>query len=226
MLDRIYAYTVLNIKSLLKDKISFIWSITLPLVMFALNFAEIQNENDMVYWWVYILVCSYVFGIGLYVMELKEEGSIKTIFSIYNSSWALFWGNLMTQVIYSCICIFIFDCVVVILKDFSLKIIGIQSIKSIILCIPFAFAGYGMTVIKKCNVNTLKTIFSILIFVMFVLSGMNSILNKYNPLIWISNCIIGKWEENIGLYICFMLFSLFIGSVGICCFTSNSSERR
>lgn len=48
MVPKILAYTILNMKSLLKDKISFIWAILLPMVMFLLNFQNIENEKDFI----------------------------------------------------------------------------------------------------------------------------------------------------------------------------------
>lgn len=44
MINRIYAYVVLNVKSLFKDKISFVWSILLPLIMFFINAENIYND--------------------------------------------------------------------------------------------------------------------------------------------------------------------------------------
>ena len=101
MVPKILAYTILNMKSLLKDKISFIWAILLPMVMFLLNFQNIENEKDFIPWWVYMVLCSFVYGIGVYTLELKETGCLRTIFSIHYSPIAFFLGNLTTQIIFS-----------------------------------------------------------------------------------------------------------------------------
>lgn len=197
MINSIYAYAVLNIKSLLKDKISFVWSILLPLIMFFINAENIHNENEITYWWVYMILCSYIYGIGVYALELKEEGSLRTIFSINNSSLTFFLGNLVTQVIFSCISIFLFDVVVILIKHFSIFTIILCSIKCIILCLPFAFLGYGLTLFSGCHVNTIRTIFTILIFGMFMLIGVHSWINEYNPLCYISNYIMNSAENSI-----------------------------
>ena len=62
MYNRILAYVILNTKSLLKDKIPFIWSIMLPLIMFIFNINEIVYTEDLVFWWVYMVLCSYIYG--------------------------------------------------------------------------------------------------------------------------------------------------------------------
>lgn len=226
MINRIYAYTVLNVKSLLKDKISFVWSILLPLIMFFINAENIYNENEITYWWVYMVLCSYIYGIGVYALELKEEGSLRIIFSINNSSIAFFLGNLVTQVIFSSISILFFDIVVILIKQFSIFKVMSCSIKCIILCLPFALLGYGLTLFSRCHVNTIRTIFTILIFGMFMLIGVHSRINAYNPLCYISNYIMEPTKNNVESYILFTLISYVIGIVGIIRFNPNSNERR
>ena len=90
MLNSILAYVTFNIKALFKNKISFVWSIALPLVMFWIDKDAISSEIELIYWWVYMVLCSYIYGIGLYALELRESGSLRTIFSIQRSSWSFF----------------------------------------------------------------------------------------------------------------------------------------
>lgn len=57
MNNKVIAYTILNTKSLLKDKIPFIWSIMLPLVMFLFNINDIIYIEDLIfggYIWFYV----------------------------------------------------------------------------------------------------------------------------------------------------------------------------
>ena len=71
MLNSILAYVTFNIKALLKNKISFVWSIALPLVMFWIDKDAISSEIELIYWWVYMVlylwdwpVCTGIKGIG------------------------------------------------------------------------------------------------------------------------------------------------------------------
>ena len=73
MLNSILAYVTFNIKALLKNKISFVWSIALPLVMFWIDKDAISSEIELIYWWVYgpmflylwdWPVCTGIKGIG------------------------------------------------------------------------------------------------------------------------------------------------------------------
>lgn len=162
----------------------------------------------------------------MYALELKEEGSLRIIFSINNSSITFFLGNLVTQVIFSSISIFLFDIAVIVIKQFSIVKVMSCSIKCIILCFPFALLGYGLTLFSKCHVNTIRTIFTISIFGMFMLIEVHSQINIYNPLCYISNYIMEPTKSNVKAYILFTLISCVIGTVGIIRFNPNSNERR
>lgn len=105
MLNKISAYVILNVKSLVKDKIPFVWSILLPLIMYVFNKEQITKESDLTYWWIYMISCSYIYGVGLFALELKEDGCLRTIFSIDNSPANFFLGNLITQIAFVCIAV-------------------------------------------------------------------------------------------------------------------------
>lgn len=154
MLNSILAYVTFNIKALLKNKISFVWSIALPLVMFWIDKDAISSEVELIYWWVYMVLCSYIYGIGLYALELRESGSLRTIFSIQRSSWSFFLGNLLTQILFCIISIGIFDIVVIIAKGFSITHILFYSIYTILVCIPFAFLSYVVTLLPSVHADT------------------------------------------------------------------------
>lgn len=226
MLNKISAYVILNVKSLLKDKIPFIWSILLPLIMYVLNREQIYKESDLTYWWIYMILCSYIYGVGLYALELKEDGSLRTIFSIDNSPVNFFLGNLMTQIVFCIISVSLFNLVVIWEKKFSFFVITAYSLIAIILCIPCAFLGFGFTLIRKVHANTIKTIFSILIFGMFMLLNTTSNLNKYNPMFYISKILIDQSLYNIILYAAASICSIVLGIIGILKFNPNSNERR
>ena len=119
MLNKIFAYVTINVKSLLKDKIPFLWSVLLPLVMFYIDKDRLAKEGNLIYWWVYMILCSYIYGIGLYALEMKENGCLKTYFSINNSSVDFFIGNLLTQIVFCFVSIGIFDAVAIIVKRFN-----------------------------------------------------------------------------------------------------------
>ena len=226
MNNKVIAYTILNTKSLLKDKIPFIWSIMLPLVMFLFNINDIIYIEDLIFWWVYMVLCSYIYGVGVYALELKEEGCLRTIFSINNSSIDFFIGNVFTQMIFSFLSIFLFNLFVVFFKEFSFLQLMLYGSKTIILCLPFAFLSYGLTLFKKVHANTIRTVFTILIFAMFMLISTETVLNQYSPMYYVSFFIINEDVKSIITYILFTILSILLGICGVLLFDPNSNERR
>lgn len=226
MLNSILAYVTFNIKALLKNKISFVWSVALPLVMFWIDKDAISSEVELIYWWVYMVLCSYIYGIGLYALELRESGSLRTIFSIQHSSWSFFLGNLLTQILFCIISIGIFDIVVIIAKGFSITHILFYSIYTILVCIPFAFLSYVVTLLSSVHADTIRTIFSVVIFGMFMLLSTDLAINRYNPMFYISQMLMQKTMNNLILYSIVSLVSIALGMLGIIKFEPGSNERR
>lgn len=226
MLNSILAYVTFNIKALLKNKISFVWSVALPLVMFWIDKDVISSEVELIYWWVYMVLCSYIYGIGLYALELRESGSLRTIFSIQRSSWSFFLGNLLTQILFCMISIGIFDIVVIIAKGFSITHILFYSIYTILVCIPFAFLSYVVTLLPGVHADTIRTIFSVVIFGMFMLLSTDLAINRYNPMFYISQMLMQKTMSNLILYSIVSLVSIALGMLGIIKFEPGSNERR
>lgn len=226
MINKIFAYVSLNIKSLLKDKISFVWSILLPMVMFYINKDTLNSEDELIYWWIYMLLCSYVYGVGLYALELKEAGSLRVIFSIESSSFVFFWGNLFTQIFFSMINLFLFNGIVLLFKPFSITKMFEYSMLYIIMCLPVAFLGYGFTLLARIHINSIRTLFSILIFGMFMLLNTGSTINQYNPMYYLAQILYQRnWQDGLE-YIVFAGICVLIGVVGIYKFEPNSNERR
>ena len=226
MLISVTSYAIFNIKMLLKDKISLLWSITLPLITFFMNHSNVTSEWDMIFWWVYIIICAYVYGIGIYALHLKEFGSLKTIFSINNSPWCFFLGNLLTQIIFSFICVNFLNLVVVMLLPLSFFKLLLYSTISIIICIPFAFLGYNLTLLKKVHSNTVQSIFTMAIFGLFVLLNTDSSFNKYNPLYAVANIILKNDRAGNTIYFISSVLIIVVSLYAVIKFEPTSNERR
>ncbi|WP_413509182.1 hypothetical protein [Carnobacterium maltaromaticum] len=226
MLISVTSYAIFNIKMLLKDKISLLWSITLPLITFFMNHSNVTSEWDMIFWWVYIIICAYVYGIGIYALHLKEYGSLKTIFSINNSPWCFFLGNLLTQIIFSFICVNFLNLVVVMLLPLSFFKLLLYSTISIIICIPFAFLGYNLTLLKKVHSNTVQSIFTMAIFGLFVLLNTDSSFNKYNPLYAVANIILKNDRAGNTIYFISSVLIIVVSLYAVIKFEPTSNERR
>lgn len=90
---------ILNWRLLLKDKISFVWSLVLPTIMLLIN--PIQSEYQLIYWWAFIILNSFLFGVGLYALSEKDSGFLSIIFSIKWIPLYYFLSLVSVQIVYS-----------------------------------------------------------------------------------------------------------------------------
>ena len=213
MIEASKAYAIISVKSLLKDKVSFIWGLIFPLIMYVIN-RDAINETDLVYWWTYMLMCSFLYGIGLYTVELRDNGCLRTFFSINESRWAFFIGELITQTIYSLVVLFVFDCIVCVIENYNIIKVFYLSLMNIILVVPVAFGGYIVTLLKKIHYESVKTIISMLLFLTFISVSVDSI-KEYNLLNIYYSIIVNHTPIIIWGYIVFSVFSIFIGIIAI-----------
>lgn len=225
-MNQIMAYFIYNIKMLSKDKLPIFWSVILPSVFLVLNKDNISGEQDLRFWWGYIIITSYIFGIGLYALTLKESGTLKTSFSISNNPMFFFLGNLLTQITFSTVCILLFNTFVVFLYKFQVLKLFIYSVQMIIMLIPIAFLGFCITLIRKVHVNSLSTFANIVIMLLFYGLGVSSDFYKINPLYYFSNVIMINHVRDVMFYAGISLVMILFGIYSIFKFTPLPIERR
>lgn len=221
----VLAYYYINMKSLFLDKISFLWSIALPLVMFVINQAYVTRETDLAYYWCYMIVSSFVFGLGIYAVEMRESGCLKTYFSINNSKWAYMIGNFLTQVTYTMICLFAFNFFLTFYMDFDFLHMTLYSSLIMLLCIPMAIGSYVVCLFRKLYSSTIKTLATIIIFFLLVIVNSDYGVNRINPVYFIPNIMQGN-KIDLTVYVAWAFLSIVVGAIGIRCFHATSIERR
>lgn len=225
-MNQVNAYILLNIKILSKDKISYVWSILMPSIFLLLNRRNVIEIQDLRFWWVYIVLNSFIYGIGLHSLILRESGSLKTSFSIHKNSFLFFVANLITQMLYSFVCICIFNIVSFILYGFSFLHLLVYAILSVVILIPVAFLSFNLTLIKKVHPNSLSTLMSIMLILMFSSLSFQSSYYKMNPIYYISKLLIlSSWKE-IVIYLIISTITIGISIYSILSFSSIPTERR
>lgn len=225
-MNQIIAFAEVNIKLLVKDKLSFIWSIVLPTVMLLTNIDHVKGYEDLRFWWVYIIASSFLFGIGIYALQLKESGIMRVVFSINKNPWTFFGGNFLTQIIYSIICLIVFNFIAfLLLRVHYIGAMG-YSLKAIIYCIPIGFLGYNLTLLRTIHVRSLETVASIILFVLFIIMNTNILLNSVNPLYIISNMVIETDSRNILIYLMISIVIMLGSLYSIANYSCLSNERR
>lgn len=92
--------------------------------------------------------------------------------------------------------------------------------------IPVAFLGYNLTLMKKLHTNTARTTVNILLFVLLVVMGMETVMNRYNPLIILTETLLTQDAKTFILYFVISILSISISIPSIMRFEAVSNERR
>lgn len=227
MIMRIKAFLGYNLKSLLQDKLSYIWGAVLPILMMILYSEYISQPLDLSFYWIYILVINYINGIGLTALRLREYGYLKTIFSITDDKVSFFLSSLLLQLISCSLWLAIFNIVASILFDFNFLYLFIKSMQLSFLCIPIGFLSYNLTLLRNVNVATVNSLLNIIVFLLFILSNIGSdVVNTLSPLIFLPKLLTPQSFRVKFLYTIFFIVSIIISLPSIKNFQPISGERR
>lgn len=205
---KVFAFVKMNLLILMKNKLSFAWSIMLPTIIFFINRDNITSVNDIVYWLVFIVINIFLYGVGLQALEEKDSGVLSIIFSINWIPFEYFTGLLLTQIIYSIVVTAIFGLVPMAILGFNYGVLLLLSLLTIIVSIPIAFLSYNVTFLKSLHSKTVTSILNIISFLFFITLGIDSSINIINPYI-----VIGRQVNTImqgKIDIVYLLVSILI----------------
>lgn len=205
---KVFAFVKMNLLILMKNKLSFAWSIMLPTIIFFINRDNITSANDIVYWLVFIIINIFLYGVGLQALEEKDSGVLSIIFSINWIPFEYFTGLLLTQIIYSIVVTAIFGLVPMAILGFNYGVLLLLSLLTIIVSIPIAFLSYNVTFLKSLHSKTVTSILNIISFLFFITLGIDSPINIINPYI-----VIGRQVNTImqgKIDIVYLLVSILI----------------
>ena len=205
---KVFAFVKMNLLILMKNKLSFAWSIMLPTIIFFINRDNITSVNDIVYWLVFIIINIFLYGVGLQALEEKDSGVLSIIFSINWIPFEYFTGLLLTQIIYSIVVTTIFGLVPMAILGFNYGVLLLLSLLTIIVSIPIAFLSYNVTFLKSLHSKTVTSILNIISFLFFITLGIDSPINIINPYI-----VIGRQVNTImqgKIDIVYLLVSILI----------------
>lgn len=205
---KVFAFVKMNLLILMKNKLSFAWSIMLPTIIFFINRDNITSVNDIVYWLVFIVINIFLYGVGLQALEEKDSGVLSIIFSINWIPFEYFTGLLLTQIIYSIVVTAIFGLVPMAILGFNYGVLLLLSLLTIIVSIPIAFLSYNVTFLKSLHSKTVTSILNIISFLFFITLGIDSPINIINPYI-----VIGRQVNTImqgKIDIVYLLVSILI----------------
>lgn len=206
------AYYKLNIIMLMKEPIPLIWSVALPAIFLFINLGVIQSESDLSFFWSYIILSTYIIGVGVHAVRLRESGSLKTYFSIKESRFPFFYATVLFQITFNFISITIINILATFLIGLHFLDLFIMSSILIILALPLCYFSFLFTLFKNISVNTLSTIVSIILFLSLILMPSNHVVNQVNPLYLLSSL---ASVQSFEVYVYYFIMSVVLITVGL-----------
>lgn len=224
---KVFAFVKMNLLILMKNKLSFAWSIMLPTIIFFINRDNITSVNDIVYWLVFIVINIFLYGVGLQALEEKDSGVLSIIFSINWIPFEYFTGLLLTQIIYSIVVTTIFGLVPMAILGFNYGVLLLLSLLTIIVSIPIAFLSYNVTFLKSLHSKTVTSILNIISFLFFITLGIDSPINIINPYIVIGRQVNSIMQGKIDIvYLLVSILIIMLSLPSIIYFRPLSKEGR
>lgn len=224
---KVFAFVKMNLLILMKNKLSFAWSIMLPTIIFFINRDNITSVNDIVYWLVFIIINIFLYGVGLQALEEKDSGVLSIIFSINWIPFEYFTGLLLTQIIYSIVVTAIFGLVPMAILGFNYGVLLLLSLLTIIVSIPIAFLSYNVTFLKSLHSKTVTSILNIISFLFFITLGIDSPINIINPYIVIGQQVNSIMQGKIDIvYLLVSILIIMLSLPSIIYFRPLSKEGR
>lgn len=103
----------LQLKIALKQKIVFFYTLIVPIiVLFMNNRAEFKDQRALYIFWAYIVVTSILNGFMINIVDLRENGSLKTLSYMLGSKSVAIMASFLVQLIIIQVEILLFNLVV------------------------------------------------------------------------------------------------------------------
>ncbi|MBT2760606.1 hypothetical protein [Paenibacillus sp. ISL-20] len=228
---RVFGFFILNLKMLLFEKVAFVWSVIFPLfiaLVLQRNILDSTSNNldiiKYIFWfWAFIIISTFLNGIGLQSARLKESGLLKTYTLIAGSKYPIIFGIVLTQVAFAILSLVLFTTILTLIYSiFSFKLLMLMVI-IVIISIPLAFATFTIALLPV-QVSSISTILNILIYPVFLVAINVDIkyagfLEMFNPFKFIyeislnMGSLFGMFHHEF-LYVQFFVPLLFFGFVG------------
>ncbi|MDT0709001.1 hypothetical protein RM577_11845 [Mammaliicoccus sciuri] len=173
-MNQLNSFLVFNLKSILKDRITLVWTLIFPILLIIINFSIYQNsvktiedkEILLVQFWSFMTIMVLLNGIAVEIANIREVGALKSYVMLAGSKHPFILAILVSQILILSISITVITILFTILfKLFSLKIL-LYAFIYILLIVPISFIFLVVTSLpfKASSIATISTILSIALF--------------------------------------------------------------
>lgn len=175
------------------EKIAFVWSIIFPVFIALLvqksMLDSLTDPNELIkyfgWFWVFIIISTFLNGVGLQAARLREYGLLKTYTLIAGNKYIFIFGMLLTQIVFCSVSLLLFTFIISsIYNVFSMKLVIVPLI-GMLLALPFGLATLSLANLPV-QYNNLTTIVNIFIYPLFLVavsfhSSEFFLLKLFNP---------------------------------------------
>jgi ABC-2 type transport system permease protein len=192
-LRKLYGVMVLNFKTIFSDLVPLLWPIALPIlsaVVFQKTVIKTIDSTDALvsyfsWFWIFIIIATFTYGVGLHLARLREYGLLKTYILISGNKLIFIFGTLAVQSILAFVSLMLFSITMLIVYDITYYWFLVIPIILLIISIPFGLATIFIASLP-IKQNTLNTLVSIVLYPLFFLaansnSGNITFLDMLNP---------------------------------------------
>lgn len=225
MVKRIKNLVYFDLNSAFKNKIVVIYTLIFPIIFLLLNRNNFLNNHNLIYgFWAYIVVIGVLNGIVAGTINMRESNFFKMFSYIAKSKELVFFANLIAQVIFLEMELFIFNLFVIVIGGGFIwqKILYCFLISLVI--IPLCAINLSFFLVIKMKNNTYNALLNAYMFVIMFTAFLN--INDFiswliilvNPIAYITRVYVLFNSNNfqlldlvilIGLGVVYLLIGIF-----------------
>lgn len=178
----------LQLKIALKEKMVFFYTLIIPIIMVFINKGPSFRDNEVLYlYWAYIVVTTILNGFLMNVIQLRENGFLKTLSYLAGSRFSVVMSSFLVQLLIIQVEILLFNLVVTIfitpVSPWTFLYSFLVSFLAVFLCA----AMLSGLLILKVKQNTFTVIINLFLLIGIFLLGIrpqrtwNYFLTVFNP---------------------------------------------
>ncbi len=184
-------FFLLNFKIITAEKIAFVWSVLLPAFIAIVHQQNVLRSLSgfrewvlyLCWFWVFIIISCFVYGVGLQLARLRESGMLKTYTMLSGGKYPIVFGTILSQIVFCLVSLFIFTFIITFLN-------GMMGARFFILPVILLFISlpFGLFILFLPNLpfqyGNFSVIVNILIYLLLWLaydSGNGSLAALFNP---------------------------------------------
>lgn len=187
-MKRFYGFLVLDAQMTVANKVNFIWSLVIPLfiaLIFKKTFLDsinssLEMQNYLTWFVIYIIMSSYLYGIGLKLARFRDSGILKSYILIAGSKSLYLYALLLNQIIFCLFSLTIFNVVMSLIYNLSILKTLTFSIILLICSIPIAYGMLFLPILPLKD-TTINPLLSIGIYALFIIA----INTKFTEYMWV-----------------------------------------